>query len=159
MSFDLMVFDPDHAPRERAAFMEWFRDITRWEDKLTVDIPDGLSGNLPAFYRQITKSFPDINGPEARAYFDFVQPPPPGFFARLFGAKPVSRPELDESRLVECTFHANAIYLSFTSSLNGDAGFTCSDVANDTGVGLFNVSAGNGQIFYDRNDFETIMGL
>lgn len=32
MSFDLMVFEPDAAPKDHDAFMKWYFKLTKWTD-------------------------------------------------------------------------------------------------------------------------------
>ena len=39
MSYDLMVFDPAVAPRERAEFLEWHAQQTQWNEGHSYDDP------------------------------------------------------------------------------------------------------------------------
>lgn len=49
-----VVFDPKSAPRERSAFVTWWRQ-TEWTDL------ESATSELQAWYREISVSFPSIN--------------------------------------------------------------------------------------------------
>ena len=64
MSYDLMVFDPVSAPRKRAAFLEWYeRQQNGGEDVPRSDDPQLLTPALQAWFAEMIKSFPPLNGP------------------------------------------------------------------------------------------------
>jgi hypothetical protein len=59
MNYDLMVFEPSEAPRERNAFLDWYRFQMQWpEDPATMTA--GLSSWLAKY-----ADFPNLNGPGA----------------------------------------------------------------------------------------------
>lgn len=61
MSFDLVVFDPSRAPRDRPAFMEWYVEQLREPGPGEVDTSPALSAWLQEFILE----FPAMNGPLA----------------------------------------------------------------------------------------------
>jgi hypothetical protein len=65
MSYDLMVFDPAAAPRRRAVFMRWYHQQTRWTETHGYNNPNVPAAPLRAWFREIVKTFPPMNGPLA----------------------------------------------------------------------------------------------
>jgi hypothetical protein len=47
MSYDLMVFEPEAAPKDHDAFMEWYVNLTKWNDG-PYDDPAQTSARLRA---------------------------------------------------------------------------------------------------------------
>jgi hypothetical protein len=70
MSFDLVVFEPDNAPRECVAFMEWYRGQAAWSEPLNYDDPANASPRLKRWYDSMRASFPAMNGPDATTDYD-----------------------------------------------------------------------------------------
>lgn len=64
MSYDLMVFSAEAAPKIRAEFMTWFDVQTNWSES-SYDDPSVTTPELRAWLLDITKIFPDMNGPDA----------------------------------------------------------------------------------------------
>ncbi|MBJ6107674.1 hypothetical protein JAO73_01530 [Hymenobacter sp. BT523] len=64
MSYDLMVFSAEAAPKTRAEFMTWFDVQTNWSES-AYDDPSVTTPELRAWLLDITKIFPDMNGPDA----------------------------------------------------------------------------------------------
>jgi hypothetical protein len=64
MSYDLMVFEPEAAPKNHEAFMEWYFTLTKWNDG-PHDDPARTSARLRAWVQEMQRTFPDINTPEA----------------------------------------------------------------------------------------------
>ncbi|MGO4532280.1 hypothetical protein AB4Z30_24620 [Paenibacillus sp. 2TAF8] len=61
MSYDLMVFEPLHAPRDNESSMQWYGEqIKRAEDHSYSDIRVS-SEPLQRFYKELTLSFPSID--------------------------------------------------------------------------------------------------
>jgi hypothetical protein len=50
MSYDLSVFDPDAAPKERELFIEWFNTLTNWEEDHDYDDPAVSTSKLRAWF-------------------------------------------------------------------------------------------------------------
>jgi hypothetical protein len=63
MSYDLLVFDPDHAPRDRAAFLEWWDRTAQWSEGHSYDDPANTTPELRSWYEEIRKTFRNLNGP------------------------------------------------------------------------------------------------
>ena len=65
MSYDLMVFDPRSAPADRAAFLAWYREQTEWTEDHGYDDPAETTVELRAWFWDMMKDFPPMNGPHA----------------------------------------------------------------------------------------------
>ncbi len=65
MSYDLMVFSAEAAPKTRAEFMTWYDAQTEWSEH-SYDDPAVTTIELKAWLSDITKIFPDMNSPDAR---------------------------------------------------------------------------------------------
>jgi hypothetical protein len=70
MSYDLMAFDPAIAPCEREAFMAWYAKQTQWTETHGYNNPDVPSAPLQAWFQEIIKLFPPMNGPLAADNID-----------------------------------------------------------------------------------------
>lgn len=60
-----MVFDPTAAPRGRKAFMRWFDRQTQWTETHGYNNPDVPTAPLRAWFHEMIKTFPPLNGPMA----------------------------------------------------------------------------------------------
>lgn len=60
MSYDLMVFNIDTAPKEKDAFFEWYEVQTAWTEKHNYKDPKNTSEELKVWYYEMTKTFPAI---------------------------------------------------------------------------------------------------
>jgi len=65
MSYDLMVFAPEVAPKGEAAFLEWFRLQTRWGEGHSYHDPEVSTPNLRAWFTEMIQQYPSMNGPLA----------------------------------------------------------------------------------------------
>jgi hypothetical protein len=65
VSYDLAVFDPAIAPRERAAFIDWYRHQTEWSESHGYNNPDVSSASLRAWFQEMIATYPPMNGPLA----------------------------------------------------------------------------------------------
>lgn len=70
MSYDLMVFNPDKAPRTEPEFLEWYNQQTEWEENHTYDDPKVTSPELSNWFIDMITEFPALNGPHAPADID-----------------------------------------------------------------------------------------
>jgi hypothetical protein len=67
VSYDLMVFDPASAPRNRAAFLAWYDEQQSGEEDVPPsDDPQSLTPALQAWFAEMIETFPPLNGPLAR---------------------------------------------------------------------------------------------
>ena len=60
-----MVFDPSAAPRGRKAFLEWYDQQTQWTETHGYNNPDVPTAPLRAWFQEMIKTFPPMNGPLA----------------------------------------------------------------------------------------------
>ena len=63
MSYDLMVFAPEAAPKGREAFMEWYDEQSEWEEEHSYDNPEVSTPALRAWFLEMIQSYPAMNGP------------------------------------------------------------------------------------------------
>ncbi|WOE74973.1 hypothetical protein [Alterisphingorhabdus coralli] len=163
MSYDLLVFDPNTAPRKRDEFMKWYESLTRWEEQRDYDSPQGMTGNLPLFFERMRQEFPPMNGPFAYA-FDQAEDPnttsSTSLWKKLFGLKAKPAPEpFNEALVTDYSLAESAIYMAFAWSVSDKAYNRVFNNALSAGVGFFDVSADNGVILHDPGQFEDLMGL
>jgi hypothetical protein len=129
MSYDLMVFEKSKAPDNRKAFMEWYDKQTEWNEGHSYDDISVTSTALKNWYKEITKTFPSMNGPDAP-----------------------TEEEIDnmenESYLTDYSIGREVIYAAFSWSLTEEAYEKTKSLALKHGVGFFNVSADNGEIIF-----------
>ena len=64
MSYDLIVFEPDAAPRDRMEFLDWIKDAAR-EDGGARSGPPSASPALWAWRNDMFEAFPASDGPRA----------------------------------------------------------------------------------------------
>ena len=61
MSYDLMVFAPEAAPRKRPAFLDWYEAQTEWPEDHGYDDPALAMPALQAFYAELRETFPPVS--------------------------------------------------------------------------------------------------
>ena len=66
MSYDLLVFDPSAAPRDRAEFLEWWNEQSEWQEGHSYDDASITTPNLQAWYEELEREWPCLNGPGFR---------------------------------------------------------------------------------------------
>jgi hypothetical protein len=59
MSDDLMVFEPEAAPKDHDAFMEWYLNLTKWNEG-PYDDPARTSARLRAWVQEMRRMFPEL---------------------------------------------------------------------------------------------------
>jgi hypothetical protein len=62
MSYDLMVFAPEAAPRDCEAFLAWYGQQTEWSEMHSYDDPVVATPGLRAWFAEIVEQFPPMNG-------------------------------------------------------------------------------------------------
>lgn len=72
MSYDLMVFDAEAAPKAAAEFIAWYSNVTEWGEGHDYNDPTNTSPALRAWYKDMIGSFPAMNGPDQTDDFDSV---------------------------------------------------------------------------------------
>jgi hypothetical protein len=60
-----MVFEPTAAPREREAFLAWYRKQTEWSEDHSYNNPKVCSPALQRWFADVASIFPPMNGPRA----------------------------------------------------------------------------------------------
>jgi hypothetical protein len=63
MSYDLLVFAADRAPRNREAFLEWWFQTAEWSENHSYDDPQISTPELRAWFMEMIQTFPALNGP------------------------------------------------------------------------------------------------
>ena len=128
MSYDLMVFDPNAAPRERDAFLEWYQHSPFESQTQIFNDPNGCSSELRNWYMAIVKEFPDYNGDD----FDDERIDEVGDLAAGYAIGP------------------SAIYVDFRWTVGGQAYDAVRRLAVEHGVGFYDVSGdeGDGEIYF-----------
>ena len=64
MSYDLLIFEPDSATDED--FPQWWEQVvSQWGEPYDFSTIDGSTPAIRSFYRDIIRTFPPINGPDA----------------------------------------------------------------------------------------------
>jgi hypothetical protein len=63
MSYDLLVFAAEKAPKGREAFLAWWDETSEWSEDHGYDDPKVSSTELQAWFLEMIKSYPAMNGP------------------------------------------------------------------------------------------------
>ena len=138
MSYDLMVFNPDKAPRNEAAFLEWYDGQTEWTEDHSYNDPQVTSPELKSWFMEMIKYFPPLNGPYAPDDIDNLSD------------------EEDEKITDHCIGH-DVIYSGFRWSVAEMAYPIMLELARKHRVGFFDAS-GTGIIMFpnDSGELESI---
>jgi hypothetical protein len=141
MSYDLMVFEPIDPPRERNAFLDWYRLQTQWPEDHSYDDPAATTAGLSAWFTEIRRDFPNMNGP---------------------GAHDIANDE-HNPRVTDYAIGRSVIYAAFSWMEAENAYSLVRVLAVKHRVGFFNVSAENGEIWFPptnhTSDTTAIPGL
>ena len=124
MSYDLMVFEPSAAPRNRDAFMEWFKEQAEWSEDHDYDDHAVTSPALQSWYKDIIQKYPPMAGPLAN--YD----------------------DVDNPRATDYSIGRNVIYSAFSWSESGEAFTDMRELAIKHSVGFFDASAVEGEILF-----------
>ena len=131
LSYDLMVFQPEAVPRDREKFFEWFRLVTRWAEGHDYNDPRNTTPALQAWYQEMIKTFPAMNGPDGVVADD---------------------PRFDSGYVTGYCCASNAIYLDFRWSVQEEAYRHVLMYAAKHQVGFFDVSASDGAVWQPTSD-------
>jgi hypothetical protein len=124
MSYDLLVFDPAAAPRDREAFMLWYDEQTQWSEPHGYNDPAETMPALAAWYAEIERGFPNSQGPAAFSG-DGLSP-----------------------RLTDYSIGRSIIYACFRWSEAEPAYEAVRGLAIKHGVGFFNASGDDAEILF-----------
>lgn len=70
MSYDLMVFNQESAPRDKKSFMKWYNQQIEWSEDHSYDDPENTADDLKKWFFEMKESFPAMNGRYASDDFD-----------------------------------------------------------------------------------------
>jgi hypothetical protein len=124
-----MVFEPNTAPTSHAQFMDWYEQQTKWAEGHSYDDPAVSTAKLRAWFVEIIQSFPPLNGPLSKD----------------------DLPE-DEASATDYSVGKSVIYCAFAWPKAELAYDTVFELAQKHGVGFFNVSSGNEEVWLPSRD-------
>lgn len=128
MSYDLMVFAPEAAPKKREPFLAWHEEQTELGEDHSYADPAVTTPALQAFYADIVRTFPAMPLDEREDEDD--------------GDDDEND---DDSTDTDYTIGKGFIYMSFPWGQIDDAHATVTRLAGQHGVGFFDVSSDIGE--------------
>lgn len=125
MSYDLMVFKKEAAPKERKAFLQWYDEqVVLLESTNHIDCTS-CSPELQEWFKDMKLIFQPINGP-------FVE-------------------DRNDERAASFRVGDQAIYVTFSWSVADYARANVIKLAKVHGLGFFDISSPEGDIWFPRN--------
>ena len=124
MSYDLMVFEPEAAPKDHYGFLEWCAEQTKWNEGHSYNDPSVTSPRLRAWFLDVIRLFPPLNG--------------------VFAQKEL--PE-DEATAADYSIGTQMIYIAFAWSKAELAYQTTLDLTAKHGLGFFNISSQDEEVW------------
>lgn len=118
-----MVFEPSAAPRDRQEFMAWYRRQAEWSEGHSYDDPSVSTSSLQNWFHDMRQYFPAMNGP--------------------------FRSDADDSHVTDYCIGKCVVYVTFAWSVAEEAYERMRSLATKHGVGFFDVSADDGEIFHE----------
>jgi hypothetical protein len=115
MSYDLAVFDSQVAPKGRAAFLKWFREQTERDSLHDQNDPAILTPKLAAWFHEMIKTFPPMNGP-------------------------LRTDDVDNPKMTDYGLNPHYVYACFAWSQAGPAFQATAELSAKHGVGFYEVS-------------------
>jgi hypothetical protein len=131
VSYDLMVFEPAAAPPDRAGFLAWYHRQTEWGEGHDYNDPANASEKLRAWFLDFIKTFPAMNGPYASENYD-------------------------DPKVSDYSIGRSAIYVAFAWSQAEAAYRAMFETAKAFGLGFYDVSAGDGQVWLPNSHGEYV---
>lgn len=128
MSYDLMVFDQNKAPKTKAKFMKWYQKQIEWSEDHNYQSIDITSTNLRNWFLEMIKTFPSMNGTFAP---DDIM---------------LEQKENAELYLSDYSIGYHIIYVAFSWSLVEEAYNLVRKLAKKYDIGFFDVSSSRGDI-------------
>lgn len=122
-----MVFDSSVAPRGRREFLEWYNQQTEWTESHGYNNPDIPAPGLRAWFHDMIKMFPPMNGP-------------------------LASDDVDDSKLTDYSLGRFVIYAAFAGSEATAAHEASIRLAKIHRVGFFDVSSESGDIWLPNSD-------
>jgi hypothetical protein len=126
MSYDLLVFEPSAAPREREDFLAWFSKQAEWTEQHSYDDPAVTSDRLRAWHQDMAVEWPSMNGPSFQ------------------------EANIDSPRLTDYCIGRSVVYASFAWSEAENAYPIVRQMAVKHCVGFYDASGdeGEGEIYF-----------
>jgi len=128
MSYDLAVFDPRDDLRDPTAFSKWYRARTSWEGEVHFDEAPNSTASLQAWLQEMLELFPPMNGTRRPSFEDAER----------------------WDRAADYAIAPDLIYVSFSSAKAGFVYDTVYRLAAKYGVGFYNVSDSQGEVWFPR---------
>ncbi|WP_154223539.1 hypothetical protein [Marinicella rhabdoformis] len=129
MSYDLMVFDPTVAPKERKDFMKWYAQQTEWEEDHSYQDNEVSTEGLQAWFKDMIEYFPPMNGPLASE-------------------------DDDNPKVTDHCVGKHVIYSAFSWSVAEEAYPKMRELSIKHSIGFFDASADNGEILFPSSAVE-----
>ena len=135
MSYDLVVFNPETAPKNKEDFKTWFDKQIDLADNRSYSDLEFINKNLESCFLEIVKSFPALNGP-------------------------YSNNDIDQENMTDYDVSENIICASFPWSSSDQAYNNTKQLAEKHNVGFYDVS-GNEDVFStdDYGNFRKIQAF
>jgi hypothetical protein len=131
MSYDLMVFDPEAPPQDRAGFVEWYLQQIEWGEGHSYDDPKVSTSALSAWFFDMTQEYPAMNGPYASD-------------------------DVDDPKVTDYCIGRAVIYTAFAWSEAESAYHAVFEAARKHRVGFYDVSADDGQVWMPTSSGEYV---
>jgi len=125
MSYDLMVFEEQDAPKEHAEFMRWFQKQAEWSEDHSYEDPKVSSIALQSWYREMIEEFPPLNGPNASD-------------------------DIDNPKLTDHCIGKSVIYSAFSWECAEEAYKSMRTLAQKHKVGFFDASGDDAEVVYSQ---------
>ena len=123
MSMDLAVYVKEKAPEDPVDFLEWFWKKTEWNGERDYYDILGTDERLAAFFLEMIKTFPAMNGKYAPTEEELQ-----------------ANPELEDSPMVtEYNIDEDLIYMGFAYSVSDQADELIRKLAVQNGLGYFDM--------------------
>lgn len=129
MSYDLMVFAETKAPKTKADFLKWYEAQTEWSEDHSYDSIQVTAKALQNWFMEMKETFPPMNGEYA---------PGDDLLAEVDGL---------EEHLTDYCIGRDVIYTAFAWSVADEAYALMKQTAKKHGVGFFDVSGSDGEIY------------
>jgi hypothetical protein len=117
-----MVFDAAAAPYGRKAFIAWYKQQTQWTESHGYSDPNVPTPELRAWFQEMIKSFPPMNGP-------------------------LRSDHVDDPKVTDYSVGRSIIYAGFAWSQVEPAYQRMKELAAKHRVGFFDVSSNEGDIW------------
>jgi hypothetical protein len=140
MSYDLMVFDTNSAPKSKAVFQTWYDRQVQWTEGHSYDDPKVCSPALTGWFDEMRLIFPPLNGPYALSDNEFD--------------RRCKEDKNFESKLTDYSIGKSVIYVSTVGKEAMLAEETARRLADKHKIGLYNPQSGETIFFDDKRRFD-----